>query len=100
MEIQTIHLYRDTDRDIELGKDDKVFRATDYFDSLVAKKRNLTDTFSSIMNLGQDDIIKNDTAMQSYTLYFSENDMEKAYVADMSVSPFKQHTLEDRKSVV
>lgn len=94
MEIQTIHLYRDTDRDIELGKDDKVFRATDYFDSLVAKKRNLTDTFSSIMNLGQDDIIKNDTAMQSYTLYFSENDMEKAYVADMSVSPFKQHTLD------
>ncbi len=50
MEIQTIHLYRDTDRDIEPEKDDKVFRATDYFDRLIAKERRLLDTFSSIMN--------------------------------------------------
>lgn len=94
MEIQTIHLYRDTDRDIEPEKDDKVFRATDYFDRLIAKERRLLDTFSSIMNLGQDDIVKNDTAMQSYTLYFSEDDMEDAYVADMCLSPFKQHELD------
>ncbi len=94
MEIQTIHLYRDTDRDIEQEKDDKVFRATDYFDRLIAKERRLIDTFSSIMNLGQDDIVKNDTAMQSYTLYFSEDDMEDAYVADMCLSPFKQHELD------
>ena len=53
----------------------------------------LTDTFCSIMNLEQDDVVKNDTAMQSYTLYFSE-DMEKAYTADMSLSPFKQNELD------
>lgn len=93
MEIQTIHLYRDTDKDIEVEKNDQVFRATDYFDCLIAKERKLTNTFSSIMNLGQDDIVKNDTAMQSYTLYFSE-DMEDAYTADMSLSPFKQHELD------
>lgn len=93
MEIQTIHLYRDTDKDIKVEENDRVFRATDYFDCLVAKERTLTDTFCSIMNLEQDDVVKNDTAMQSYTLYFSE-DMENAYTADMSLSPFKQNELD------
>lgn len=35
MEIQTIHLYRDTDRDIEPEKDDKFFRATDEYSCVV-----------------------------------------------------------------
>lgn len=92
MEIQTIHLYRDTDKDMQLEEKDQIFRATDYFDCLVAKERKLSDTFSSIMNLEQDDIVKNDTAMQSYTLYFSK-DMEQICDADMSLSPFKQNEL-------
>lgn len=90
MEIQTIHLYRDTDKKVRAGKGEQIFAATDYFDCLIAKKRKLNDTFCSIMNLEQDGIVENDTSMQSYTLYFSR-DMEKAYDRDMKKSPFDQH---------
>lgn len=94
-EIQTIHLYRDTEKDMKLKETkERFFRATDYFDCLIAKERKLSDTFGSIMNLEQDDIVKDDTVMQSYTLYFSEA-MEKAYAGDMSLSPFKQNKLDE-----
>lgn len=90
MEIQTIHLYREKEMDTDMSpkSDEQVFRATDYFDCLIAKKRTLTDTFCSIMNLEQDDIVKDDTSMQSYTLYFDEK-MEEEYGEDMKISPFE-----------
>lgn len=85
MEIQTIHLYRDTD--IKLKDNERMFRATDYFDCLIAKERTLDDTFCSIMNLEQDDIVEDDTSMQSYTLYFDDR-IQEMYPDDMKESPF------------
>lgn len=90
MEIQTIHLYRDMDTDIQLKGNERMFRATDYFDCLIAKERTLDDTFCSIMNLEQDDIVEDDTSMQSYTLYFDEG-MQTTYANEMRLSPFMQN---------
>ena len=49
MEIQTIHLYREKEMDTDMSpkSDEQVFRATDYFDCLIAKKRTLTDILPS-----------------------------------------------------
>lgn len=72
-EVQTIRLYREP-----IGlKEQNFYFATDYFDFLVAEEKKINDTFGSIMNLHTAAISREETAAQSYTLYFSQKMYEK-----------------------
>lgn len=72
-EIQTICLYREP---VNFGEENFYF-ATDYFDFLVAKKRESSDTFCSIMNLSNETSAESETAAQSFTLYFGQDMYEE-----------------------
>lgn len=74
-EIRIIHLCRGTIVEKQKGK--AYFFATDYFDTLIAEEKKLSDTFCSIMNLDTDTGNGEITSAQSYTLYFSDKMYEK-----------------------
>lgn len=88
-EIQTICLYREP---VNFGEENFYF-ATDYFDFLVAKKRESSDTFCSIMNLSNETSAESETAAQSFTLYFGQ-DMYEEYEStkdcEYKQSPFEE----------
>lgn len=83
-EVRVIKLYREILQEEEVQQrscknmDGKYFFAMDYFDTLLVEKKEMTDAFGTIVNLGN--VEKTDgkqIAVQSYSLYYSHPMWEK-----------------------
>lgn len=111
MEIRTIELRRESvEADGELVETEKEqveaganagdsYFAMDYFDELIVKKRKINESFSTIMNLGNNISDKEENVGQSYTLYFSDKMEEKYERSDDGYKEYKGSPFDTKENM-